>query len=295
MTDGRLVALIVPALGRVMSFRKIGGTDCLWQMPLDEMARHPEPRTGWRNWGGDRTWLAPQSHWPALAGRTWPPDTAWGDAEAGQHMAQVSPDGRLRVIGPLSEHSGTRLIRDFGFSEGNFTIQQTVEKFSGPPAMLSLWSVACAPVPEEVVVIPNPSSAYPGGRHLWPGAIDLPEISESHGLLHIRPARGHGYKLGFDSPYAAIAAVSHGDAFVLRAAKPAGDYPDGATGSGFPVEYYTNGTVGDAATEAPFVELELLGPLVRIAAGEIHSHTVQWRLLESPTTAELLSALERHI
>jgi hypothetical protein len=291
LTDGRLEALVVPALGRVMSFRRRGGEELLWQMPAAEIARHPRPRTGWRNWGGDRTWLAPQGDWRALAGRAWPPDATWGEAES-PHEATILPGDILRVTGPVSPASGVRLVREHGFADGEFVVAQRAEKLHGTPVRCAPWAVTCAPVPAETVIATGPASAYPNAYYTWPGADPAPAVVRRGDCLHIAPAAGRGYKIGVDGPHAAIAARGAAETLVLRATRPPGDYPDGVGGApGFPVELYTNGPAGDDATEAPMVELELLAPLVMLAPGETHTLTTRWSVLAQPSDAEIHAAL----
>ncbi len=291
LTDGRLEALVVPALARVMSFRRQGGGELLWQMPEAEVARHPRPRSGWRNWGGDRTWLAPQGDWRALVGHAWPPDCAWG-GEALPHEAAILPGGALRLTGPVSAASGIRLVREHGFADGEFVIAQRAEKVSGAPVRCAPWAVTCVPPPKETVIAAAPGSAYPEGYYTWPGAKSAPCIERRGDFLHIHRAAERGHKIGVDSPYAAIAASGPEETLVLRASRPAGDHPDGVGGApGFPVEYYTNGPAGDDTTEAHMVELELLAPIIRLAAGESHTLTTRWSVLLRPDCAAVHAAL----
>ncbi len=61
MNNGKVEAVIVPAIGRVMQFKFIGDNDGpLWnQRKLDGQA--PDPKsTEWRHFGGDKTWPAPR-------------------------------------------------------------------------------------------------------------------------------------------------------------------------------------------------------------------------------------------
>ncbi len=295
LTDGHAEALVVPALGRVMSFRRRGGEDLLWQMPETEVTRYPEPRTGWRNWGGDRTWLAPQDDWREFVGRVWPPDATWGDAEA-PHETTILPNGNLRLTGPVSPFSGICLVRDHGFSNGEFIVVQRAEKISGPPVRCAPWAVTCVPVPAETIIAVNPHSVYPHGYHTWPGGNPVPRIERHGDFLHIPSATGSGYKIGVDSPHAAIAARGKNETLILRATRHDGDYPDGSNGSpGFPVEFYTNGAAGDDATVAPMVELELLAPLKLLAIGDMHTLTTHWSILTQATANDVHAALTQVI
>src|SRR5436853_5292704 len=78
LSNGRVEAVIVPAIGRVMQFRFAGEEDGpFWEnRALDGIKPEPESKE-WGNFGGDKTWPAPQSDWPKLTSRAWPPPVAF--------------------------------------------------------------------------------------------------------------------------------------------------------------------------------------------------------------------------
>ncbi len=102
LTDGRAEAIIVPQIGRIMSFGKVGGPNLLWNLP-----NSPNKDRSWKNYGGDKNWLAPQSSWPDFHARKWPPDAALDGAS---QSAEVLTGGKLQMTTPLSA-SGIRITR----------------------------------------------------------------------------------------------------------------------------------------------------------------------------------------
>src|SRR6266536_3501346 len=64
VSNGRVEAMIVPAIGRVMQFRFAGEEDGpFWENRVLD-GRKPEPESKeWGNFGGDKTWPAPQADW----------------------------------------------------------------------------------------------------------------------------------------------------------------------------------------------------------------------------------------
>jgi hypothetical protein len=78
MSDGRSEAIIVPEIGRVMSYGFVGGPNLLWNNPQKQFKAEE-----WHNYGGDKTWPAPQSLWPTNVGRGWPPVAEWDGAPQG--------------------------------------------------------------------------------------------------------------------------------------------------------------------------------------------------------------------
>lgn len=101
----------------------------------------------------------------------------------------------------------------------------------------------------------------------------------SPSLLQITPASGAAYKLGADSAVSAIIAVKNGQAWRIASALPRGEYPEGAAGAGFPVEFYNHSDAG----VGQYVELELLSPLRRFAKGSRWTPTVRWSLHSLPS------------
>ncbi len=95
--------IVVPSIGRVMSFRLArpngtGDATPFWRnAALSGKAVDPAS-SDWLNFGGDKTGPAPQSQWSQLAGRAWPPpagfDAAVNQAELPGHRPG-SPGERL--------------------------------------------------------------------------------------------------------------------------------------------------------------------------------------------------------
>lgn len=273
LTDGNSEAIIVPALGRIMSFGKVGGPNLLWNSPTPSGINW-----GWINYGGDKTWLAPQSEWPTWNGSGWPPEKA---IDGSPYQAEVMSGGKLRLTAPLSAGTGLRLSRTLYFNEaGELVIEQTIVKEKGAPVRAALWSITQA-IPGEAIFLPlNPNSAYKNGYFTLMTSKKEQAISlVSPTLLKYEPkTSGDGNKIGLDSPVSALASVRDGVALVQKAEQPAGRYPDGADGAGFPVEFYVNGD-----PKVFYCELELLGPLKTFKVGGKSTYTVRWSLHDLPS------------
>ena len=282
LSDGKTEAVIVPSIGRIMSYKKVGGENVLWNAP-----NAAGVKTGWLNFGGDKTWLAPQSAWKVMHGaNSWPPDAAF---DGKPHQAEVLTGGKLRMISPLSA-TGIRLSRTIYYAtNGELVIEQTASKESGKPVRAGIWSIAQI-VPGEAIYLPtNPQSPYKN-NYFWMGKASFEQKIEtiSPTLLKIEPqSRGGGVKMGLDAPVSAIASVKNGTTFLLKTAKPAGNYPDGADEAGFPVELYVN---GDEKTF--YCELELLAPLQDFFVGTKTTHTMRWSLHETTSPAAIEALLQ---
>src|SRR5688572_19190141 len=75
LRNRQLEVVVVPAIGRIVALRLVrngAAADPLWLHPKLARALAPDDN-GWINFGGDKAWPAPQSDWPRIAGRSWPP------------------------------------------------------------------------------------------------------------------------------------------------------------------------------------------------------------------------------
>lgn len=272
LTNGAVEAIVVPEIGRVMRFGKIGGPNLIWNAATSTIAK-----SGWKNYGGDKTWLSPQSNWKSFHGAdNWPPDTA---LDGSPQKADVLTGGKLQLTTPLSP-TGIRILRTMYFDDnGEFVIEQTARKERGAPVKAGIWNVTQV-VPGQAVFAPvNAHSAYPNGTYVW----DDKTLSNAQlvrpGLMKIEPsADGSTPKIGFDASVAALASVRDGVAWLQKAAHPAGEYPDAKGGAGFPIETYINGN-----PETYYQELEFLGPLKDFYVGTSWTHTVRWSLHDLPS------------
>src|SRR5262249_30292879 len=79
LNNGKAEITIVPAIGRVMQFGFVGEEGVLWEnrsldgLALDARAANWST-TEWINFGGDKTWPAPEAEWSKYTGRNgWRP------------------------------------------------------------------------------------------------------------------------------------------------------------------------------------------------------------------------------
>jgi hypothetical protein len=279
LTDGKTEAIVVPSLGRMMSFKRVGGENWLWE----NSAAAKISGDNWKNWGGDKTWLAPQKRWKELGSKTgWPPPREWDGAP---FQSQILSGGKLKIWGPVSPTTGLRISRIFYHDEnGDFVIEQTVSKVSGAPMEASIWDVAqiTGANLNAVFLSRAEKSNYENGFRWLQGKAGAeitcaPRIV-SPNLLKVAPV-SVTYKIGTDAPIAAIAAMRDDWALVLKTGRSDGIYPDGETpNSGLSVEFFNS---GDAKNN--YVELELLSPLLLFKSGERHTQAVRWSVHALPS------------
>ena len=287
LSNGAVDAIIVPSIGRVMSFGKTDGPNLLWNAEPSTTGQ-----TGWKNYGGDKTWLSPQSDWKLFHGAdSWPPEPVL-DGEPLQ--SDVLTGGKLRLTTGLSK-TGIRIVRTMYFDDnGEFVIEQTARKEAGAPIKAGIWSITQV-VPGQAVFFPiDPETQYKDGFFRFKNDQSQRATRVRPNLIRVDPQKSSsGFpKMGFDTKISALASVKDGVALVQKSARPDGQYPDGADGFGFPTEIYVN-----ANPEMYYAELEILGPIQLYFAGTSKTHTVRWSLHDLPSTdatsPEVLAAMEK--
>jgi len=239
LSDGRTEAVVVPEIGRVMRYGFVGGSNWLWNSSQKSYGKNE-----WKNWGGDKTWPAPQL-WPAITQRNWLPEPAW---DGNSHKAKILPNNHLQMTSEVAKGFGARVVREFWFEQnGDFAIAQTVEKVKGEPLLLSIWNVTQIEPPDAMFVALNSQSVYKNNFHWFvPPKNESPIVQIMPTLLQVRPSVGvsekNSYKIGTDTSVIAVAAVKDGVAMIEKASRQDGEYPDGAGGgAGFPVKVYNSG------------------------------------------------------
>lgn len=217
-------------------------------------------------YGGHRLWHAPER-----VPRTYWPDNAPVHVEA--------HGGGLRVVQPVEPSTGIGKAMDMQLLPDTAGAR-LVHRLHNH----NLWAVELAPwalsmmAPGGTCIIP----LLPRSEELA-DAFNLTTIvlwcftdmadarwtwSRNYVLLRQDPQRATPQKVGVGSPEGWVAYHRQGHLFVVRfAVDAAAAYPDG----GCTVETYTN---------ADFLEVETLGPLVSLQPGACVEHTEHWYLFD---------------
>lgn len=293
LANGLVTVGVVPAIGgRIMQY-DLGKRPFLWVNPAELGKVHPPTAEGpWRNYGGFKTWIAPQHAWRSGMGN-WPPAPtldrgAWtvtpGPADEGS--AVLTLESPVEVLDGW-QAKGLKLARRCTLTRGStrLRVEQAVTNAGQHPQVVSLWDVTqmagCHPGVDDpehfwVYFPKHPRSAY-GPRGFMSYATNpasIPGLSQYHelagdGLVGVQYLR-RGGKLGADSQAGWIAAVDERDGFtyVKRFAVTAdAAYPEGPN----TVAVYTH---PDPA--APYVEVEVMSPLAELEPGKGFAFTIDW-------------------
>lgn len=266
---------IVPALGRLMGIDFAGdgaaspGTqDPFWSHPQLGGALVPDAE-GWINVGGDRALPAPQSDWPRVAGRGWPPPATF---DAQPYRASIDRE-EVEIVSAVDPAYGIRVRRRMSLREDGLTINTTYEKVQGEPVRIAVWTIAELKPPQRVFVLLPRTSTFAGGfQSLLPAR---PREARVDGRL-LSLARSPTDKTMIVSDGDALLWIGEGRSLLIEklSESPSGEprsWPDGAH-----AKIYTSPDGGQA-----YVELELLGPLEDLRPGQSTSMLVRYRLLRS--------------
>ena len=283
VSNSKVEAVIVPAIGRVMQFAFLGEEGVFWEnRALDGQSSSWEAPT-WVNFGGDKTWPAPEEDWSTFTKRDgWRPPPAF-DALPVQVITNA---GDLEMVSPVDKFYGIRTHRRIHLEPNKpvMSISTTYERVSGEPAQIGVWVITQLKEPAGLYVPINLRSIFTNGHALLSQEAP-PSLLVNNGLLSLTRDPKVPHKIGTD----AGVLLWVGEKFMLRvdsARVAKSDYPDG----GCSTEIYTN------PDPLPYIELETLGPLQMTHSGtrieRSNTYTLMRRTQRTPE-AEARKALNR--
>jgi len=270
LKNSKVEAIVVPAVGRVMQFRFAGEEDGVFWENRALYGKSPEPKSkDWGNFGGDKTWPAPQSDWAKVTDRAWPPPPAFDSMPVESSTGGLKPSAKgVWLKSPIDPFYGIRTERviSLGEDESFIRIRTFYHKVEGEPRKVGIWTITQLKDPIEVLMPVAATSAFNEGYNKQSDALPL-GLTLRDGLLTMKRDRTKNTKIGNDSDKL----IWVGERSVLQIESPRvanAEYPD----QGSSAEVYTN------ADPLPYVELELLGPLTTIKAGDRIEQTMTYTL-----------------
>lgn len=249
----------------------------------------------WQNFGGDKAWPAPQG-WETAEQWPGPPDPI---LDAGEYIAQISPEGNLIMESPYDPRTDLVIRRSIKMdsSSAGLVVKSTYVNRGKKLRKWAPWhntQLAC-PVAghhhnggHRLYLPVNVNSQFENGYHVIFGDEDNPQwrrISES--LLEVDYQERVG-KIGLDASAGWLAYHRQADDIVFcQRFKPEmckiDCYPDG----GSTVACWTMGR-GVAAgfdwgqLKERFMEAEVMGPITPLEPGEETSLLVRWNITRCP-------------
>ncbi len=294
LSNGLIDAVCVPEIGgRLMRF-SLGPRDYLFKNPdllgkRFSYAEHAGDGTikNWKNYGGDKTWPAPQG-WDGAGQWAGPPDPV---LDSGQYSFRTSQDNDAAAVimtSPPDERSGLRIRRKLSLGQGAARLQLDLsfENITRRTIRWSIWDVAQLACATEAGGMNDDCWLYiptdPKGKRAYAVMFgdDNPQyqLDAESGLLAVQ-YRGIVGKIGVHSPAGWIAFADRAAGFALCMAFPYdadAEYPDG----GATVECWTEapGAPAPIPITSPgyILEAEVLSPLFTLVPGAVAHQRLTW-------------------
>jgi hypothetical protein len=251
--------VVVPAWGRIVRFALRDGGGPFWSNPAIADGKLAPDVEGWVNLGGDKAWPAPQSDWPKIAGKGWPPPATfdstpfmgWINGRKVELVSEIDPSYGIRVHRTISLDPRAPVM----------TVATTFEKVRGAPVRVAVWSITQLASPERVALKGGLTGQPPQGYlSLLP---DPPKDLKVQGHV-ISLARDPDRKTMIGSDEDTLVWVGDGPSLVVQRL---GSWPTGGDlvwpNGGIHAQIYTN-----PSADAKYVELELLDHLRELRAGQ---------------------------
>lgn len=265
--NGLVEAVVVPSINRVMQFRFVGEAGVFWENDALAGEAVEASAVGWKNFGGDKTWVAPQSDWLRVTNRKTPIVTF----NAMPAAAFIKNNG-VELVSQIDEDYGilARRLISLDKSKPVMTIETVYEKRKGEPQTVSVWTITQLKDPRGIFIPVSPESNFESSFIKLRGL--PPSLKLNDGVLSLTRDEKASHKIGADSDRM----IWIDDCYVLTVAAPrvrAAAYPDG----GSSVEVYTS------QNPLAYVELEILSPLGTMRVGGTMRQTNAYALRRRST------------
>lgn len=271
ITNGQVELIVTLDVGpRIISYRLIDGKNVFKEYD-DQLGKSGEAE--WQIRGGHRLWTAPED-----ITRTYAPDN-------GPASYTTGDDGAVTLRWPPDTRHGVQkeIVLKLEPNGSRVHLTHRITNIGEQPAELAIWALSVMrPGGVEVLPLP-PARPHPGSPKnakspadfaadrlfvLWPYTdMTDPRWQLGRRYITLRQDSSRGpTKLGTNNRQGWVAYLNDGTLFVKRFGYQEGaSYPDG----GCNYETFTN---------EDMLEMESLGPTVRLARGESVEHGEVWEL-----------------
>ncbi|MDB4972050.1 MAG: hypothetical protein JWN48_391 [Myxococcaceae bacterium] len=284
LENGRVELMMPTQFGpRILRYGFVAQRNVLAELPASRYSVPTPYGEDWHIYGGHRLWAAPEH-----AERSYYPDN---------RPVVVEPlDRGVRLVQAVEPHSGLEksLSVELAAEGSHVTVRHRLRNEGSGVLDLAPWALtAMAPGGRALLphppFVPHPEALAPARPLvLWPFTrMSDPRFHWGDRFVSLQqdPTRSSAQKLGLYDPLGYLAYALDDTLFIKRHTPRPGAHAD----FGCNVQAFTN--------EA-FLELETLGPLVRLAPDQQVDHEEHWFLFEARTQgldegalAELLAPL----
>jgi hypothetical protein len=262
LSNGIVEVVVVPEVGRVMQFHFVDEDPVFWENPA-LYGKMPDPNSkDWQNFGGDKSWPAPQAEWPKLIGREWPPPAGFDS----KPVKAETHDGVVELINPVEPAYGIRARRTIALDPRGpvMTIRTVYEKLEGNPIKVGIGVITQLREPERAFMVLPRKSQFPKG-YVQLNWTTPAELRVAEGLVSLKG--GIQSQIGSD----AGRLIWMNDKYVLRIDSPrvkGAEYADEGA----------NAIIYTSPKADGYIELEPFGPLKTMQVGQRMERTVRYTL-----------------
>ena len=303
ISSGALELILVPQVGgRIMGLRWHGdelfftqperqGGVARFDRESDVLAQ--KRALGFPLWGGDKTWIAPQSRWNGAS--------PYLDLDSGPYKLEIlaasSDDVTVRMTSDICRETGLRVSRTVTTraASNSFTVKHELENAGPAPRQSEIWDVAMVTSPGAVYLPTWRDSSFPSGVKTYvsegrSAEVRATVIEHHDGYAVVSCQDRIAFKFGVDGPAGWIAAVlqrSDGRLVGYRKSMPV--FSDFQYSHGCVAEVYQSADYG-------YLEMELHGPTVTLLPGErfaIEERHSIGDMAAWPSTLEAVQAVGR--
>jgi len=266
LSNGKVEAVIVPAVGRVMQFRFIGEDDVFWENAALQ-GKSPNPSAQeWSNFGGDKTWPSPQADWGKMVGRGWPPPAMFDSTPLQGNQKENAIELTSRVDSAYGIRTRRRIELDPSMPV--LKITTTYEKDSGDVVRVGIGVITQLRDPQRAFIAVPPKSKFPEGYVLL--NFERPQDGKLKGGL-FSLTRSHANKSQIGSDASTLLWMNEKHAIKIESPRAIGaEYAN----QGSSTVIYTN------SDPDAYIELETYGPLSVMKVGDKIEQTNTYRLYE---------------
>lgn len=261
--------VFVPVLGgRLMGIR-LDGEELLWVNP--ELAgRTPDLDNlpaAFPLWGGEKTWIAPQSDWPE--------NVPSPDLDSGAYAVEQR-DGRLVLTSAICRRTGLQIVRTFDVgSDGSWTTRHTIRNRGERTTFAGPWTVMMINRDTRFFIPGEGEPVYMYYRPGYDGRLETLTQVDCYDTTVFKT--GHRLAEGW---FAAFLPRADGRAAMI--AQYGSPTPNGGRWAhGHPAEVYNS-------AQYPYCEMELHGPGRDLAPGE----ELSWDMRTKVAAVDAMPATE---
>ena len=285
---GSLELVLVPQVGGRVMGCSWNGYQLFFTQPeregrLETVASTQDVRArkramGMPLWGGDKTWLAPQSRWTD--------GVPFLDLDSAPYDLQVKKSSEKKLIVEMKSHvcreTGMQITRTLDLSSDTpgWRIRHRLQNCSTAETEWEMWIVSMVLQPGRVFLPRSRSSTYPGGVKTFVEegesvAARQSIVGELGSLAVIECMASKQFKYGVDSREGWILGVLDAGDGLIGYRKEVPFFPEATYAHGCVSEVFNSG-------EYSYLEMESHGPTRRLSPGESYEVEEEQSVFDVP-------------